>query len=93
MDRLISEQAVLDVINKAIKVGRFYYGKNQTIEEIKSIQSAESKTGHWIMTNDYYAGAYGNIDYVECSCCHEYSLEEGNFCPNCGAKMIELQEA
>lgn len=55
-------------------------------------QMQEPKTGHWIMTNDYFAGAYGNIDYVECSCCHEYSLEEGNFCPNCGARMVEPQE-
>ena len=45
------------------------------------------RTGHWIMTGDYYTGAYGSIDYVECSCCHKYSLEEGEFCPNCGAKM------
>ena len=45
--------------------------------------------GHWIMTGVYYTGAYETIDYVECSCCHEESLEEGNYCPNCGAKMIE----
>ena len=45
------------------------------------------KIGHWIMTGDYYTGAYGTIDYVRCSCCHEDSLEEGNYCPNCGAKM------
>lgn len=51
-----------------------------------------TKTGHWITTSEYYTGAYGNIDYVECSCCHEYSLEDGNFCPNCGAKMFEPQE-
>ena len=44
------------------------------------------------MTGDYYAGAYGCIDYVECSCCHEESLEEGNYCPNCGAKMQEVEE-
>ena len=47
----------------------------------------EPKVGHWIMTGDYYTGAYECIDYVECSCCHEESLEEGNYCPNCGAKM------
>ena len=41
MDRLISEQAVLDVINEAIRLGRFYSGKEQTIAEIKAIPSAE----------------------------------------------------
>jgi len=45
--------------------------------------------GHWIMTNDYFTGAYESIDYVKCSCCGEESLEEGNFCPNCGAIMNE----
>ena len=41
MDRLISERAVLDVINEAIRTGRFYCGKERTIEEIKAIPSAE----------------------------------------------------
>lgn len=50
------------------------------------------KKGHWIMTNDYFTGAYGNIDYVKCSCCGEDSLEEGNFCPNCGSFMREVEE-
>lgn len=45
------------------------------------------KTGHWIYTGDYFTGAYETIEYIKCSCCGEYSLEEGDFCPNCGAKM------
>ena len=47
----------------------------------------EQKTGHWIDTGNYYTGDYDSISYVECSCCHYESLEEGNYCPNCGAKM------
>ena len=46
------------------------------------------KKGHWIITNDYLTAAYETIDYVKCSCCGEESLEEGNFCPNCGAKIF-----
>lgn len=45
------------------------------------------KMGHWIDTNVYIPTAYSNIEYVKCSCCGEDSLEEGNFCPNCGIKM------
>lgn len=41
MDRLISEQDVLNVINEAIRLGRFYCGKEQTINEIKAIPSAD----------------------------------------------------
>lgn len=51
-----------------------------------------SPKGHWIMTNDYFTGAYESIDYVECSCCHADSLEEGNYCPNCGAEMSEVEK-
>jgi hypothetical protein len=58
---------------------------------IKALEQ-EPKTGHWIMTNDYFTGAYTSLDYVKCSCCRADSLEEGNFCPNCGAKMEEVEE-
>ena len=47
----------------------------------------ERKKGHWIVTNDYLTAAYGSIDYVKCSCCGEESLEEGDYCPNCGSFM------
>lgn len=87
MDRLISEQAVLDVINKA---GRFYCDKEQTIKEIKAILSAEPKTGHWIFVDKAHEHAhcsecdYGNVDLMD-GRPHKY-------CPNCGAKMVESQE-
>ena len=63
------------------------------LNNLPSVTPQEPKTGHWIMTGDYYTGAYGDIDYVKCSCCGEDSLEEGDYCPNCGAKMVEPQES
>lgn len=54
-------------------------------DAIKALEN--QKTGHWIMTGDYYTGAYGCIDYVKCSCCNEDSLEKSDYCPNCGANM------
>lgn len=45
------------------------------------------KKGHWIITGDYLTAAYETIDYVKCSCCSEESLEEGDYCPNCGSFM------
>ena len=57
---------------------------------IEALEQQPSK-GHWIKTGDYYTGAYECLDYFECSCCHEESLEEGDYCPNCGAKM-EVKE-
>ena len=55
-------------------------------DAIKALEQ-EPKIGHWIMTSDYLTTAYGSVDYVKCSCCGEDSLEEGNYCPNCGADM------
>ena len=85
MDRLISEQAVLDVINEAIRIGRFYSGKEQTIAEIKAIPSAEPKEGHWIRVDD------SKLKCSECEVVHfiaQYpSAGQINYCPNCGARM------
>lgn len=58
---------------------------------ILELLEQEPKIGHWIMTSDYLTTAYGSVDYVKCSCCGEDSLEEGNYCPNCGAEMSEVE--
>jgi hypothetical protein len=54
---------------------------------ILELLEQEPKKGHWIMTSDYLTTAYGSVDYVKCSCCGKDSLEEGNYCPNCGVEM------
>lgn len=48
------------------------------------INSQEPKTGHWISRNSFL------LQY-KCSECG-WESEKYNFCPNCGAKMIEPQE-
>ena len=48
----------------------------------------EVKHGYWIY--DYSAGKLGGTDAPlceKCSVCGEYTVDEENFCPNCGAKM------
>lgn len=98
MDRLISEQAVLDVINEAIRVGRFYCGKERTIEEIKAIPSAEPKTGHWEWVQYDSNPNIGNWHCSECRTIIPHMPEETDntpiykWCPMCGAKMVEPQE-
>lgn len=64
----------------------------KAIENLPKVKPQEPKKGNWIMTGDYFTGAYESIDYVKCSCCGEESLEEGNYCPNCGADMREGKE-
>lgn len=90
-DDAISRQAVLDEINSiGVKGFETYNDYSQLfdfVDTLPSVNPQEPKTGHWIMTSDYLTTAYGSMDYVKCSCCGEDSLEEGDFCPNCGARM------
>ena len=47
----------------------------------------EPKTGHW---NDI--PKYKDIAW-QCSECEHFTTMKHNYCPNCGAKMIESQES
>ena len=50
----------------------------------------ELKTGQWLY-GTYILEDTGHY-YAECSYCHSVRII-GNYCPNCGAKMIELEES
>lgn len=81
-------QTIIDVDRDCTEV----YGENGTMtftvtQDFWNTKYKEPKTGHWIATNDYVTTAYGTLYYYRCSCCGEDSLEDGDFCPNCGAKM------
>ena len=94
MDRLISEKSVMEVI----------YGCDWFIDEehaeiikerIKSVPSAEQKSGKWILLDECANSGY------YCSNCQKKLVKEGwsdtvkkiKFCPNCGAGMVEPQES
>lgn len=63
-----------------------------------------TKTGHWIDDNENEIDAQYGRHLYKCSKCNEYAdmfiggtedwwdLEKPNYCPNCGAKMVEPQE-
>ena len=62
----------------------------KTVENMPSV-TPQPKTGHWVKVTNGRGGH-------ECDLCHEYapSYQSGkeyltNYCPNCGAKMIEQQ--
>ena len=77
---------------EAIEAIKEAYGNSEYTDEIIKALEQEPKIGHWIMTSDYLTTAYGSVDYVKCSCCGEDSLEEGDYCPHCGAEMSEVEE-
>lgn len=78
---------IIDNIDNAptVPLPDFKEGYKQAIRDGKTNFSRPK--GKWIKTNDYVTCAYGCIDYVKCSCCKNDSLEEGDYCPNCGADM------
>ena len=51
------------------------------IEKIPSANVAPVVHGRWIMHDDEFGLT------CECSACHIETMGDGNYCPNCGAKM------
>ena len=48
--------------------------------------------GHWI---NHYDDLFPECSTIECSLCHEHYYElciYENYCPNCGAKMDEVED-
>ena len=43
----------------------------------------ENVHGEWIIHRGNWA------DEFECSVCHKVSKMQGNFCPNCGSRMVQ----
>lgn len=89
------EDAVSRVKAMEICKSRGHDNSAHCISELPSVHqfhAENTRKGHWIMTNNYLTAAYETIDYVKCSCCGEESLEEGDYCPNCGAEMQEVEE-
>lgn len=47
----------------------------------------QQKTGHWIRMK-----AYEKWECSECSTVFRFTFKEHDYCPKCGAKMVEPQE-
>jgi len=63
------------------------------IEKLPSIQS-KVKTGHWTERKKHELTGFFLPTCSECGKIQPYTHHtfEWNFCPNCGAKMVEPQE-
>lgn len=63
-------------------------GVKDLIDRQPTADVVEVKHGYWIY---HYSGReLGGTDAPlcqKCSVCGEYTVDEENFCPNCGAKM------
>lgn len=44
--------------------------------------------GRWKKTGDYFSASdFSRHYYFKCSCCKDITIDNGDYCPNCGAKM------
>ena len=84
----ISRQAVMDIAEGYTMINKCIVDK---VKKLPSIQP-KPKTGHWIdiMVGDMPAQACD-----QCNTFYPLAYTGGghNYCPNCGAKMVEPQES
>ena len=57
--------------------------------ELPSVKPQEPKTGHWKFRYD----ANAHYGWYECDHCHTERPFNTDYCPDCGAKMVEPQES
>lgn len=95
----ISRQAALDIYddyNVAVENGELEaYRKHR--ERLLKLSSIQPKTGHWI-NKSLPSGCGIRFVASECTCCGRITFFDCdqlvyNYCPHCGAKMVEPQES
>lgn len=67
-----------------------YHVYSTLIDGIDTLEQ-ETKTGQWIEHQHEWGDNWQYSKY-ECSCCHNWANFDDDFCPNCGAKMVESEE-
>lgn len=89
----ISRQVVLNLPRKTLKN---YFGdvvaeviNVRDIMELPSV-TPQSETGHWIALGNY--DDYGKECTYKCSKCGDINDYHDNYCPECGAKMVEVRK-
>ena len=65
----------------------------QTIMELPAADVAPVRHGKWVHSR--YENCSEQFEMVKCSCCGReayamaFYVRDGNYCPNCGARMTE----
>lgn len=83
MDDLISRAAAIEAIYNSMRYGEGYKAVcARAIERIPAVDAVPVVHGRWIDIPDK-----PEWDQKMCSICGDYFCCQGNYCPNCGAKM------
>ena len=59
------------------------------IDNIPTADVRENVKGEWKREVLGSTGGYGTTVMYQCSACERMSISEYNYCPNCGARMVE----
>lgn len=92
IDRDDAKNAILSVPTDAHYPG-FYAA---IIDELPAADVAPVRHGRWV--HSHYENCSEQFEIVKCSCCgHKayamaFYVRSGNYCPNCGAAMMEVGE-
>ena len=62
------------------------------VRNLPPVTPQEPKTGHWI-EHPHEAGPNWKYSMYECSECHGWLEDDSDYCPDCGAEMVEPQES
>lgn len=99
MSDLISRQDAIDAIRaSASKFTGFMememYTDDDAVEAINGVPSAEPvRHGKWILERRFTIDSMHSYIQYQCTCCGRYYVTKTNYCPNCGARIVEPQES
>ena len=90
--QMLEREPCEDAISRAeaIRVASGYCHPANIAKELEKLPPVqpEQKTGHWEPKIDFDDTRYGYI----CNRCKNWVRDKSDYCPNCGAKMVESEE-
>ena len=89
--RLIDADALWKEIITAFDDGLDLADLREHMDAQPTIEAEPVKHGRWIYDDEAYPGGNPYGHYV-CDQCGEYVPHKTNYCPNCGAKMDEVDD-
>jgi len=81
----VSREAVLEIAKQHTLTNDYL-----AIQSLPPVRPQEPKTGHWITTRTLMHDGEYYCDKCNCDSPHN---EKWDYCPNCGARMVEPQES
>lgn len=89
----ISRQAVKEILHKRGQKAVITFEHFEELVNKLPPATPQPKTGHWIADVDRWGDIVTTVNGYRCDKCNTFNSDKDNYCPNCGAKMVEPQES